>query len=179
MCIHLYFVHLARKLKEDVHEPETKGAAKIAKEPETSPSSIGRTWYTDLEYLTTHHAASLKLQMLQKVPYFIPPDVVQKVNEICVHPGVEKLAFEPSEEECGLCGSKLNRAVYPQGCHSSHGNGMLLINKHPFFKAEIKVKKCTNADCGEINHLFPYSLGKLWQYTCFLLIGKATRSYSM
>ena len=169
MCIHLHFVHLARNLKEDIGS-ETKGEAKIAQEPETSLSCIGRTWHTDLEGLPTHHAASLKLQMQQRIPYVVPPDVIQKVDEICVQPGVEKLAFEPSEQDCWLCGSKLNDAVYPQGCDSSRGNGMLLINKHPFFRIDIKVKKCSNVDCGAVNQLFPYSHGKIFQYICIPLM---------
>ncbi len=127
--------------------------------PEENVGTMDKNWEACLKGLPINHASTLKLQMQHRIPYRIPIDIVQKVDEINIEESDKRPTFEPSNISCSLCGSTLNDAVYPQGCDSSNGNGILLIHKHPYLKINIKVKKCSNKECSAINQVFPYNIG--------------------
>ena len=118
----------------------------------------------DIEISTTtkteqQRTKTIDLQMTKELPYKVSPDILRKPDMICLASN-ELLSFEPSQLYCQLCQYVLGDSVFPQGCSSNGGNGVLLTNNDPFRKINIKLKKCRNPICGGINPLFPIDQGK-------------------
>ncbi len=154
MCSHLHLVALARELLEKV----TTDAAQI-EEIEASHSS-NVSWDEQFSKLLIHVTSTIQLQMQYKIPYAIPVQILNKADELDW--GRDELpVFAPLHTECMLCSSILGAVLFPQGCNKSNGNGILLTNRFPFKPIEIKIKKCSNVDCGAINQLLPYEKGLL------------------
>ena len=148
LCSHLHFVILARKLKDnEKHTLINNGI-------DYDRSNISTTTKTEQQRIKT-----IDLQMTEELPYKFSPDILRKPDMICLASN-EQLSFEPSQLYCHLCQYVLSDSVFPQGCSSYGGNGVLLTNNDPFRKINIKLKKCQNPICGAINSLFPIDQGK-------------------
>ena len=107
----------------------------------------------DADYDTTNKSTTTKteqqrcktidLQMIKELSYRFSSDILQKPDMICLASN-EPLSFEPSQLYCQRCQYVLSDSVFPQGCSSDGGNGVLLTNNHPFRKISLKLKKCRN-----------------------------------
>lgn len=148
---------LARKLKENVENTENVEERLDDDFLEHVP---GSGWLSKLEKVPLRRASTLKLQMEKEIPYRLSPDIVAKADKLNVDSSKERACFEPGEVICGLCGHNLGSPVYPQGCDSSGGNGILLTCTRPFQRIDIKLKKCLNPSCGASNLLFPLDIGR-------------------
>lgn len=154
LCSHLHFVILARKLKEN--EVEDNKHPKINNDVDYDTTNTSTTAWTEQQ-----RSKTIDLQMTKELPYKFSPDILRKLDMICLASN-EPLSFEPLQLYCHLCQYVLSDLVFPQGCSSDGGNGVLLTNNHPFRKINIKLKKCPNPICGAINPLFPIEQGKHW-----------------
>ena len=107
----------------------------------------------DADYDTTNKSTTTKteqqrcktidLQMIKELSYRFSSDILLKPDMICLALN-EPLSFEPSQLYCQRCHYVLSDSVFPQGCSSDGGNGVLLTNNHPFRKINLKLKKCRN-----------------------------------
>ncbi len=145
---------------------EVENAAGLSNDTDQNTEEIeieippDNAWMADLNTGSLEHTSTMKIQMTLEIPYKIPPEVLLRAEDINPNDGSGIKTFEPSETECRLCSAPLGPAIFPQGCRAAGGNGVLMTNRHPFHPINIKQKKCTSKECGAINLLFPYEMGK-------------------
>jgi len=149
-CVHLHLVILARQLKEGISNEDAKGD-NVATKPRTSVS------LNKEDNLSQSSKLAIKIQLQYQIPYHIPPAIVSMSDKFSFSEVLP--CFEPSEVQCKQCEFNLSQAMFPQGCSSVNGNGILLTNKNPFMKINIKLKKCLSENCGAVNVIFPFNEG--------------------
>ena len=113
---------------------------------------------TTKDPVPAHLKNAIKIQTLKAIPYEIPTQILYGYYTLPVKYN-ERLVFQPDEDDCDLCHSKLGGPIFPQGTRTTDGNGYLLTNVHSFVKVDIKVKRCSNKDCKAVHVAFPYEKG--------------------
>lgn len=167
MCLHVHFVLLAKKVKEDT-ELQTENIAIDFQADIGESQSVGLTWKDDLQQaFKQDRIATMELQMSRQIPYAIPVEILVAADSLQLNDLESTLIFEPSETTCILCLSPLGASVFQQGADPKNKTDFLLTRRYPFHRIHIKVKKCLNSSCGAMNQIFPYTMGELWYISCF------------
>lgn len=146
---------LARRLKETETNTHREQAA-FGTMPLRAACSNPTTAKDQI--VPVHLKNAIKIQTLKEIPYEIPTQILYSYYTLPVKYN-ERFIFEPDEEHCVLCQSKLGTSIFPQGTRTTDGNGYLLTNVHSFVKVDIKVKRCSNKDCKAVHVAFPYKKG--------------------
>lgn len=162
LCLHRNFVLLAKSLKETKINLQQTAIG-------ISPAACTNSINTKDSSIPVHIKNAIKIQTLKEIPYEIPSQILYSYYTLPMKYN-DRLVFEPEEEICQLCQSKLGGSIFPQGCRTMDGNGYLITNVHSFLKVDIKVKRCTNKECKAVHVAFPYNKGDFFclQISCLL-----------
>ena len=117
---------LARKLKEreEIETEKIKDQEHLADDGTSVDNNAKIKDDIPLQLQST-----LKIQKLRELPYKIPAGILNLPSKLnAVQHGL--LRFEPFENECILCETKLTNSMYPQGVGSEGGNGVVICNNH-------------------------------------------------
>uniref|UniRef100_A0A7M5UYH7 HMG domain-containing protein n=2 Tax=Clytia hemisphaerica TaxID=252671 RepID=A0A7M5UYH7_9CNID len=148
--VHLHLVILARQICEGIYDANVEETDHDKKEVENE----NKTGASE----TPHYDSTVKKLMSNTIPYNIPPNVVRLSDQMVV-PEQERLVFESKESVCSLCQGQLSESMYPQGCNSINGNGILITNTNPFIKIDIKIRKCRQSSCKAVHAPYLYEKG--------------------